>query len=389
MSAFSPAVDRDVHTISNHPVPAPFERVDVDSTVGRMGDAIDDLGSLWRWYGHQFRRDSAIYGRIADAVAEDRDVLEILAQAPPAAHLPPAPLAAVHYLLLEGLDDPLVDVYAGRSDADPGPLFLELCRTHRVPLLALLETRRVQTNDCGRSAIIGPALTWAAAEVPGPYGMIDVGASAGINLHCDRYLLDYGHHGTTGPADSTVRITCDVTGGDPPIADRLPALEFRAGIDMSPIDLSDPADAQWLLACVWPDTGRSERVRASIQLAQRNPVPMVEGRANDVLPRVLMDLPAGMTAMVTTTWAFAYFSLAERAEFVDLLRDESTRRHVVWLSAESSGTVDGLAEFGGADAASPDVLGAVRFDDGVESVHLLGYVQSHGNWIDWRAAAKT
>ena len=128
-----------------------------------MGDATDDLANLWRWFGeHQFRGYSPIYERIADVVAGDREVLELFREAPPAAHLPPAPLGAVRYLLLDGLDHPLGEVYGGRSDADPGPLFLDLCRAQRAELLALLETRRVQTNDCGRSALIGPALTWVA-----------------------------------------------------------------------------------------------------------------------------------------------------------------------------------------------------------------------------------
>jgi len=172
-----------------------------------VGDATDDLANLWSWFGtQQFRGYSPIYERIAEVVAGDRELLELLRTAPPAAHLPPAPLAAVHYLLLDGLDHPLGDVYVGRSNADPGLLFPELCRSHRAEILGLLETRRVQTNDCGRSALLGPALTWVASQVGGPYCLLDVGASAGINLLCDRYLLDYGSHGSTGPVDSSVRI---------------------------------------------------------------------------------------------------------------------------------------------------------------------------------------
>ncbi len=350
--------------------------------------ATDDLASLWRWFGeHQFRGYSPIYERIADAVAGDREVLELFQEAPPAAHLPPAPLGAVRYLLLDGLEHPLADVYGGRSDADPGPLFLDLCRTERSDLLAVLETRRVQTNDCGRSAIIGPALTWVAARLPAPYCLVDVGASAGINLLCDRYRLDYGRHGATGPADSTVQIRCEVTGGDPPIADRLPPFAQRVGIDLSPIDLSDPADARWLLACVWPDTGRAERVEASIRLAQQDLPPIVAGRSSAVLPNVLAGLPAGATAIVTTTWAFGYFSLDERAEFVDMLRAASGRRPIAWVSAEGGGTVEALADLGAGDSSGPDVLGAMLFDGGVASVHVLGHVHGHGNWIEWRAPA--
>ncbi len=349
-------------------------------------DPVGELASLWRWYGDQFRRDSPIYGRIAEAVADDREFLDMLREAPPAAHLPPAPLAAAHYLILDGLDHPLAEVYAGRSDADAGPLFIDLCRSERDRLLALLETRRVQTNDCGRSAIIGPALTWAAARVGGPYCLIDVGASAGINLHGHRFFMDYGRHGTTGPIDSTVRITCEVTDGDPPIADRLPAFDHRVGIDLSPVDLTDPADATWLLACVWPDTGRSERVAASIRLAQQDPPMMVAGRANDVLPQVMSNLPTETTSVVMTTWAFAYFSIEERTQFVNLLRDESTRRPVVWIFADTREAFDQIVA---CEPGRAELLGAVVFDGATETTHLLGHVHPHGNWLEWRGSALT
>ncbi len=351
-----------------------------------MADATADLASLWRWFGEQqFRTYSPIYERIAATVAGDREILELFREAPPAAHLPLAPLGAVRYLLLDGLDHPLGAVYDGTSAADPGPLFVDLCRTERSSLLALLETRRVQTNDCGRSALIGPALTWVAAQLPGPYCLVDVGASAGINLLCDRYRLDYGGNGATGPVDSLVQISCEVTGGHPPIADQLPELVQRVGIDLSPIDLSDPTDARWLLACVWPDTGRAARVEASIRLAQQQLPTVIGGRATAVLPNVLADLPVGATAIVMTTWAFGYFSLEERAEFVELLRAESTRRPIAWVSAENGGTVEALIARGAGDSSGPDALGAMLLVDGVESVHLLGFVHAHGNWIDWRA----
>lgn len=54
------------------------------------------------------------------------------------------------------------DVYAGRSSADPGPLFIDLCLERRDELHELLATRQVNTNEVGRSAILGPALTTVA-----------------------------------------------------------------------------------------------------------------------------------------------------------------------------------------------------------------------------------
>ncbi|MGH9018854.1 MAG: DUF2332 domain-containing protein, partial [Acidimicrobiales bacterium] len=253
-----------------------------------MPDENDELAQLWSWFGETFcRDDSPLYGRITEAVAGDPEALELVRQAPPAAHLPLTLLAAVHYLILDGLDHPLAAVYAGRSDADPGPLFLDVCRTQRTALAALLARRHVQTNDCGRSAVIGLGLTWLAAGLDGPLALVDVGASAGINLLCDRYRLDYGAHGATGPADSPVVIDCQVLGGAPPVADRLPPLAIRMGLDQAPVDLTDPADARWLLACVWPDTGRRERTAASIELVRGAPPTIVTGDAVAGLPDLL------------------------------------------------------------------------------------------------------
>ena len=133
-----------------------------------------------------------------------------------------------------------------------------------------------------------------------------------------------------------------------PIAPALPALVSRIGIDRSPIDLSHPDDARWLLACVWPDTGRLERTAASIQLAQADPPPVMAGDANDLLPGVLGRLPAGETAVIVTTWAFAYFSLEDRARFVQILEAESQCRTIAWLSAEGLGTVAAFTDHPGA-----------------------------------------
>ena len=78
---------------------------------------------------------------------------------------------------------------------------------HRAEVLELMETRRTQTNECGRCALIGPALTWAAQQFGGPLALLDVGASAGLNLGCDRYFLDYGDWSPVGRQMRTQEIT--------------------------------------------------------------------------------------------------------------------------------------------------------------------------------------
>jgi hypothetical protein len=353
-----------------------------------MSDATDAFVELWSWFSTHCAVTSPLYGRICQAVSEDRELLEAIQLAPPEAHLPTSLLAAVHYVLLDGLDHPLAAVYRGESDADPGPLFIDVCRTQRDKIMNLLAFRLIQTNDCGRSALIAPGLTWVASHWDWPLAHVDVGASAGINLLCQEFRIDYGPHGVTGPDDSTVRIECEVISGSPPIADHIPPLVDRTGIDRSPIDLTDPEDALWLRACVWPDSGRLERVTNSIALAQAHPPRVIAGDGNDMLPSVLAELPADCAAVVTTTWAFAYFSIEDRQRFIELLRHESHRRPIAWLSAEGAATVEDFAAeaTAGHEHSASDVLGVVLFREGRREPHLLAFVQEHGNWMHWRAS---
>lgn len=112
-----------------------------------MSGSGDDLAQLWEWFAvNQFRGYSPLYERIALAVAVDDEVLGLVRQAPPTAHLPPVLLGAVHFLMLASPGHPLAEVYAGRSGADPVPLFLEVCHTHGDRLTELLSFRQVQTR---------------------------------------------------------------------------------------------------------------------------------------------------------------------------------------------------------------------------------------------------
>ncbi len=351
---------------------------------------LGELAALWRWFGKtQFAGYSPLYEQIALHIAEDEQVLRLVAGAPAESHLPILLLAAAHYLLLEDPGDPehpLAAMYGGRIDGDPGAVFSDFCLSRREEIEALLSTRRVQTNECGRSALLGPALTWCRSRLSQPFSWIDVGASAGLNLNCDLYRLDYGSHGASGPAESPVRIACEVVGGDPPVVSTLPLpdTEHRLGIDLAPVDLSDPAGARWLLACVWPGTGRLERTAAAIELARLRPPIVVQGDAVTGLSSLIGGMPVHVPVVVTTTWVYAYFSAPDREAFTEVLRQESARRPVVWVSAEGAGTVSQLPGSAEADGGEGDVLGAVMFRDGEVTAEVLGYAHPHGNWLDWR-----
>jgi len=347
----------------------------------------DALADLWTWFADtQCGLYSPLYDRVCRTVAESDEVLDMVRPAPAAAHLPNVLLAAVHYLILSGLDHPLAGVYAGESDRDPGPLFVDVCLTNRVAIAELLQTRHTNTNEVGRSALLGPALTEVASQFGKPVGLIDVGCSAGLNLLCDRYLLDYGPAGNTGPEDSEVRLKCEVVGGNPPIAARLPPVAARIGLDRDPVEVSDDDSVRWQLACVWPDTGRLSRTRRALEMARDAQLDIVQGDAVDAIPDLLATLPTECVPVVVTTWALAYLPTDRRVDFVEVLQSSAARRPVAWISGEAPGVVPILPSVRSPVAdlgVEASVLGLVTFSGSDLDAQILGYVHPHGRSLEW------
>jgi hypothetical protein len=357
-----------------------------DGGVRLVTSQLADLADFWRYFSARSAGNaSPLYEAICRGVADDDELLRLVLRTPLDAHQPTVLLSAVHYLLLAGDPHPLGDLYAGRSGGDPFELFRDFCLTHVEELLALCETKRTQTNEVGRGAVIAPAMTWVAQRLGEPLHLVDVGSSAGLNLRCDRYRFDYGEHGATGPQDAAVQVRCEVE-GSPPIAPRLPTISTRVGIDRSPIDLRDPDAARWLLACTVPDGGRLERLRIAIAEAQGDPPTIVRGDASTVLPGVLAELPAEGTACVMTTWMYAYLLPDQRREYEEILAEAGKHRPIAWIVADTPGIVEGIpATVAGGPEDS--TLGVVVFSGGRRQATLLADVGTHGAWMRWRATA--
>ena len=321
-------------------------------------------------------------------MAEDGEVLDLVLGGPLEGLRPNVLLAAAHDLVLQGVDHPLTAIYAGEpSSVDPGEAFCDLVRLHPDDVRWYLEHRRTNTNECGRVAILLPALRWVASALGEPLVLLDAGASAGLNLHLDRYRVDYGDAGVTGPEDSPVRIECDVV-GDAPIEPSAPRIAARIGLDRSPVDLSDEADVRWQLACVWPDTGRLPRTRAAIELARREPVEIVRGDLIDDLAATVARLPADAPLCVMTSWVLAYVPGRERPRFVEALASLSHDRPVAWISAEGPGIVRELPAppLDPEAGVVPSVLGVVRFEGGERvAADVLGTCHPHGSFLTWTA----
>ncbi|MEH0936739.1 DUF2332 domain-containing protein [Micromonospora psammae] len=291
---------------------------------------------------------SPTYERLSLAVSRDDELLALVGTLPPGKRQPNLLFGVVRLL--------------GGPVADPAA-FREFTVANWAAVAAELRTRATQTNEPGRCAVLLPVL----AALPQPLALLEVGASAGLCLYPDRYAYRYGEHvlGAGGPV-----CECAATGLAP--ASRLPEVVWRAGLDLNPLDVTDPADVDWLDALIWPEHERRRaRLRAAAAVAAAEPPLLVRGDLVDDLPALAARAPAGATLVVFHTSVLYQVPSPRRAAFVEVVR--GLRGH--WISNEAPEvlTHDGLPESPG------EALYNVLALDG----RPLAWTRSHGQAMTW------
>jgi hypothetical protein len=167
-----------------------------------------------------------------------------------------------------------------------------------------------QTNEVGRSAVLMSGLLVVADLFPQPVELLELGASAGLNLLLDRYAYDLGGV-CAGDPESPLRFEPRWKGAPPPEA-RV-EIVGRQGVDLHPLDVRRDGDR--LLAYVWPDQPRRlAQLEAALAVAAEDPPRVEAGEAADWLEARLADpQAAGVTRVVLHSIAFQYFPKATKA----------------------------------------------------------------------------
>lgn len=234
-----------------------------------------------------------------------------------------------------------------------------------------------QTNEVARSAMIYPAFGLVAGWTGLPLELLEVGASAGLNLNCDAFRYRIGAWQGGDPA-SPVALAPESRGESPTGPE--PVVVARAGCDLRPFALADVAAERRLLSYVWPDQpARLERMRAAIEVARRRPPQVEQADAVDWLAARLSIPAAGRARVVYSTVAWQYLDPAARAAGEQVLEDAGARASasapLAWVRFEADGAGPGAG------------LTLDLWDGGVRRHFDLGRGDFHGRWIDWRAAA--
>jgi hypothetical protein len=329
-------------------------------------------------------------------MASDPDRAAIVLRAAPGFHTPLILLAAVHHLLLSGADGALAAYYATVSGHEARPVddklyptFAAFLDTHRAELEQLVATHTTQTNEVGRTLVTFPAFGLVAAASGRALGLLEVGASAGLNLLVDRFALTIGS-ASAGDQRSPVRLRATVEGGVlPPVPDHVD-IAWRLGIDLNPLDVRDPEVGAWLRALVWPEhRDRMATLSAALELARRDPPPLARGDLTADLSILGATVPSDLAVVVVSTWVLAYVSPELRSAFVQELQGLAAERgDDVWLVAGEGQSIIASLDLGLADAPrggyGPSMVALCRFaPDGTRNARLLAECHAHGRWIRW------
>lgn len=227
-----------------------------------------------------------------------------------------------------------------------------------------------QTNEVGRAAALLGGLRHIAAEASLPIRLVEVGASAGLNLRADWFCVP-GPAGSYGDPRSPV-VLADGWQGDAPPDSRIEVIE-RVGGDIAPVDPLTEDGSLRLTAYVWPDQlDRLQRLRGALRVAAQVPAELRTEPASATLAR---------TTLRNGTWTVLWHSIfrqylneAERAELAigvaELGAAATPRARFAYLYFEQS-------RAGGCRVTLTTWPGEHR--------RVLGSAPAHGLPVHWRA----
>lgn len=246
-------------------------------------------------------------------------------------------MGGVNRLVLTAREPDLADAYAMGDAAEAWDRFHDALRRNAAELRDSLD-RPVQTNEVARCAALIFGFLTVSAETGMPLRLLEVGASAGLNLRWDRFR--YRADGFSwGSEDSPVELSFELDGKSPP---KLPAdvkVASRQGCDASPIDPLTPEGRLTLLTYIWPDqVERIARMRAALDVAGMEPVDLDHERASTWARRMLAEPVPGEATVIYHSIVSQYLPEAERENLFSTIRAAGERASadapLAWLRME-------------------------------------------------------
>jgi len=343
----------------------------------------EKLSQIFRRFGElECKGASPLYETLSLSVAEDEDLLALASHAQKEQPVPNMLFAGAQALLLKGQSDgdALKQFYPNFTDTplpptNAFPVFRSFCLDHAEAIQQHLQTRLVQTNEVGRCVCIWPAIADIGARHDQPLALVEMGASAGLNLLGDQYAYQYDEDIHWGE-ESPVQLHTELRGEVRPPLPNMPAISQRIGVDLNPVHVTNEEDMRWLQALIWPENiERHKRLKAAVQVALENPPTLIGGDVMEQLPAVLEQISEDVPLV-----AFHSFSMNQWPHFVRdkvaaVLDEAGQTRPLYRLSLEAIATGEPQLE-------------RTQWANGVAKTELLATCEPHGRWLEWNSISK-
>ena len=242
---------------------------------------------------------------------------------------------------------------------------------------ATILERATQTNEVGRLATLLPAFSSVAGDEP--IALVEVGASAGLCLYPDRYRYTWRTTGGTRTAgdDEAPELVCDVY-GPAPFPEAPPAVAWRAGIDLNPLDVTDEDHMRWLTTLVWPEhDDRRAQLERAVEVARADPPHLVRGDLLDELPRMVDRAAEHGPVVVFHSAVIAYLREGDRVRFHEMMAGLVADGRCHWVSNEGPRVLPEVTATG--PRPEEDEHGFVLGVDG----RAVARAQGHGRSLRW------
>ncbi|MBD0330412.1 MAG: DUF2332 domain-containing protein [Thermoleophilia bacterium] len=297
--------------------------------------------------------------------AADPELLSLVPAAP-AWDVPHRMLAAVEYLILAG------EAEDYRSADDGWASFRSTVAARRAWVEAFVRERTVQTNEPQRSWALLPLFLTVARAAAARLDVVELGASAGLNLLWDRYRYGYAA-GAWGDERSPLRLRGDERAAVP--ADLLATevdVRRRRGIDLAPLDATSEEGLRTLLA-FRTDLGYRTRVRGAAAIVRAEPPELIAGDYVELLPDLLRDRDGSALTVVFQTLSTVYLADERRDRLRELVERAGREGPLAWISTPT-----------------PDEHGQRRGDYPLELAlwpggerRIVARMDNHGTWLEW------
>jgi hypothetical protein len=253
---------------------------------------------------------------------------------------------ALHAAVLTGRDADLAAQYpANRPDwnmNDVWPLARALLAREQDWVRAFIASPP-QTNETQRAIGLLLGFLNFAQNWRGPVDVLEIGASAGLNLNWDRFA--YRTQSWSWGGASAVTIETDWHGPSPP--DARIRVRHRAACDLNPLDARDEAARLQLKSYIWPDQAdRLARFDGAAALAIAHDVHVDRASADEWLAQKLSARADDAATIVYHSVFLQYPPPAVRAALIQTVREEgaraSARAPLGWVRLEPELVTDGV-----------------------------------------------